>query len=88
MKSERSLGKSRNARLNRARDMCENLLDHLQKVEGTPWSVLLPDADFWAECRSATAELCQCVHEANAYNNCMADDGVSFEQDEFSATVP
>jgi hypothetical protein len=87
MKSERSVGRSRNSRLNRARARCKELLDQLGKVERFPHNRLISEAAFWEECRSLVADLSQCIHEANAYNNCMADDGTIFEQDEYSANA-
>lgn len=83
MKSARSIGKARNARLNRAIREAEALVRLLKTQQGIEHRDAIQDAEFWFDARAHVAELTQCFHEANAYNNAMVPDGESFERDEY-----
>lgn len=83
MKPARSIGKSRNARLNRAIRDAEALVVSLKARQGVTWDQPITDAEFWEVGRELVASLAQCLHEANAYNNVMVPDGTTFERDVF-----
>ena len=88
MKTAKSIGKARNARLNRARKHLATLSESLKAVEGTPHDVPLLEAEFWEVDRELVAEIAQCFHEANAYNNALVTDGTTFDRDVYEVTGP
>ncbi len=87
MKSARSIGKARNARMNQTIKHAEALAELLKRFQGTPHDVPLTDADLWEDGRSLVNQLVQCFHESNAYNNATVPDGTSFEQQKFSTAM-
>jgi hypothetical protein len=70
----KKIGKARNGRLNQARRYAKDMLAMLPDGEGTPHNTPIDDAAFWYGLRNLTGLICQCVHEANAYNNALAPD--------------
>jgi hypothetical protein len=85
MKSEHSLKKSRNARLNQTKKHCEQLAALIALVQGQRLPIV--DSAWWIETRDLVWKISQGFHEANAYNNAMVPDGQSFEQDEYEAVA-
>jgi hypothetical protein len=81
MKNARSIGRSRNSRLNALRKALSRLVERLEAVAGTPHDTPILEAEFWEDGRDLVTEIGQCLHEANAYNNCLVPDGVKFERD-------
>lgn len=86
MKTERSLGKSRNARLNQARKYVRALTALLDSYEGTPSADPMRDAGFWGGIREFAEKTTKCVHEASAYNNVMCGDDIVSDEEEYSLT--
>lgn len=82
MKTPRSLGKSRNGRINQTIQHAEAIVRVLRSVQGTPHNEPILIAEIWTEARERAARLSQCFHEANAYNNAMVPDGEYFDTDE------
>lgn len=84
MKSEKSIGKSRKARLNQARRYAKALGTFLSEYEDTPHFEPIQDATFWGNIREFAQKIDKCVHEANAYNNCMLDDGETSDPETYA----
>jgi hypothetical protein len=83
MKTARSIGKSRNARLNQTAKHVRELDALMAERAGTPHDTPILDPDFWNTGRTLVAQISQCFHEANAHNNDLADEGSGFDNDEY-----
>lgn len=84
MKSEKSVGRSRNARLNQAKRYTAALDKFLSEQRGVSWADPIQDATFWGNVREFAQKIDKCVHEANAYNNVMLDDGETSDPEEYA----
>lgn len=68
------IGSMRNARLNQARTHADEIMERLTQLCRHPKVMHIEQPDAWQDLRNALEQLCQCVHEANAYNNAMRKD--------------
>lgn len=65
------IGRSRNARLNQAIKHAAELMGSLTRLSGWPADEHVDQKLNWQVGREELAQLVQCFHEANAYNNAL-----------------